>query len=340
MVSIIVPVYNVQEFVIDCLESIKGQTFMDFEVIVVEDCSTDESRKLVANYCSGHDGFRMIPLKKNGGLMHAWMTGVENARGNWIFFVDSDDTIPQNALQILTDGLAEHQEVDMVCGNHQYDSRRYGGGLSEHKNPIPEGLYAGEKIHEFQRSIFPTVAGHYFSPSRCAKLIKKSLLVGNLKYCDTSISSGEDVNIMVPIALSCKSVLYIDLPVYYYLIRPTSISRIYKPDTLGMYDRLIAALCLAMQDKDLWMEDVVADLFVAYGFSWARYVEMSNLKVKEKKSQFALLYDDNKQYRVSLNVVTRKYGISSLAYKYALKYKIPDVYFLFERIHKLVRKFL
>ena len=144
-VSVIVPVYNVQDYIEDCLQSLADQSYKDFEVVIVEDCSTDNSKKLVEKFIASHEQFRMLPLEKNGGLMHAWMEGVMQSQGEYLFFVDSDDTVTQDALQVLIE-IAEKYNTDITCGNSFYDTRRFGGGLSYHNNYLPEGLYKGGSV--------------------------------------------------------------------------------------------------------------------------------------------------------------------------------------------------
>ncbi|WP_368348857.1 glycosyltransferase family 2 protein [Parabacteroides merdae] len=96
-ISVIVPVYQVERFIRKCLDSLLSQTFKDFEVILVDDGSTDESAKICDDFCLNDSRFHVIH-KKNGGVSSARNIGLKYAIGEWITFVDSDDTVDQDYL--------------------------------------------------------------------------------------------------------------------------------------------------------------------------------------------------------------------------------------------------
>ena len=104
--SIIVPVYNVEKYVKRCLDSIFNQTYKDFEVIVVNDGSTDKSMNIVKKYKDVK-----IINEENRGLSHARNNGVKNARGDYILFVDSDDYINKDLLKELNKSLNNNPDV-------------------------------------------------------------------------------------------------------------------------------------------------------------------------------------------------------------------------------------
>ena len=117
-ISIIIPMYNVEKYVGECLDSILAQTFTDFEVIIVDDCSTDKSCAVVKKYMplfnKNDDKLRLIELKKNSGFPSVPRNkGIELARGKYICFVDSDDAITNTALEELFN-LAEEFQADVV----------------------------------------------------------------------------------------------------------------------------------------------------------------------------------------------------------------------------------
>lgn len=340
IISVIVPIYNLQDFVEDCLESINRQTYTEYEVIVVDDCSTDNSKSIAEKFLKAHEKFSLLPLETNGGLMHAWMEGVKMSKGDYIFFVDNDDTLVPNALETLIK-IVEEYDVDIACGNSIYDTRRYGGGLTYHNNYVEPGLYTDEKLICFQKAIFPTTKHHYFSPSRFCKLFKRDLLLSNLKYCDTSISSAEDVNIVIPCVLSAKRIYYIDEPIYYYLQRPSSISRTFRRDTLDMYNRLIDRLSAAIQDKGItYLTKQFKDLYSFYGMLWSRYVMISNLNVTDKKIELARLFNPEYKYYEASKLLNYKYGVRAILYKYMMILKKPSVLILGEDFISLVKKLL
>ena len=100
MISVIVPVYNVEEYLEECLESIRQQTFTDIEVILVNDGSTDGSREICEQYCEKDSRFRLIN-QENQGQSVARNRGVKESVGQYIMFVDSDDVINTSVLAVL-----------------------------------------------------------------------------------------------------------------------------------------------------------------------------------------------------------------------------------------------
>ena len=121
--SIILPVYNVEGYINQCLESILPQLDNNTELIIVDDCSPDRSIDICEDATEGISNVCIKRRDKNGGLSAARNTGIEEAKGEYIWFVDSDDYIENNAVSVLLKSI-EGPKVDMVQFNH----RRFGGG--------------------------------------------------------------------------------------------------------------------------------------------------------------------------------------------------------------------
>lgn len=103
--SVIVPVYNVEKYLADCLESILSQTYSNFEVICVEDCSEDNSLQILENYVEKDNRIKSVRNKQNGGLSFSRNQGIKNAKGDYIVFVDSDDMLVEDALQTISNTI-------------------------------------------------------------------------------------------------------------------------------------------------------------------------------------------------------------------------------------------
>ncbi|MBQ3451625.1 MAG: glycosyltransferase family 2 protein [Synergistaceae bacterium] len=127
-ISVVIPMYNAEEYVEECLDSILKQTFQNFEVIVVDDCSTDNSVAVVKNYAPKFGGrLKLAQTKENsrGGGYIPRNLGLMYSRGEYIFFVDSDDFILDKALGILYK-LAREHETDVVYTSSHYDMKKVG----------------------------------------------------------------------------------------------------------------------------------------------------------------------------------------------------------------------
>ena len=114
-VSVIIPVYNTEQFLEDCLNSVLAQTFTDFEIIAVDDGSTDNSAAIVKRF-SAKDNRIVIIHQENKGLSEARNTGIKAARGNWITFVDSDDMLAPSFLQKLWDAATQNK-ANIACSD-------------------------------------------------------------------------------------------------------------------------------------------------------------------------------------------------------------------------------
>ncbi len=112
LISVIIPVYNVEEYLRECVDSVLNQTFRDFEIILVDDGSTDSSGDICDEYVEKDERVTVIH-QKNGGLSVARNTGLSEANGKYVYFLDSDDYISENALATLLN-IAENDNSDIV----------------------------------------------------------------------------------------------------------------------------------------------------------------------------------------------------------------------------------
>ena len=132
MVSIIVPVYNAEEYISRCVDSILNQEYKDFELILVDDGSTDCSGQLIDDYAKA-DNRIVVIHKENGGVSHTRNLAIEHARGTYIQFLDSDDWITPDATKLLV-RAAEENQCDLVIA----DFYRVVGNRLSHKGDIDE----------------------------------------------------------------------------------------------------------------------------------------------------------------------------------------------------------
>lgn len=112
-VSVIIPVYNVENYIAECLESVVCQSLTEIEILCIDDCGTDNSMKIVNEYAKRYPNIRIIYHKKNLGLATARNTGIRNALGEYIGFVDSDDFISRNFYEVLY-SIAKNKNADIV----------------------------------------------------------------------------------------------------------------------------------------------------------------------------------------------------------------------------------
>lgn len=122
LVSVIIPVYQVSAYIERCLLSVMNQTFQNIECIIVDDCSPDDSidkcERLISSY-NGPISFKILHHERNRGLSAARNTGTDAASGEYIFYLDSDDEITSDCIEILVAIVKNHPVVDVVIGNYE-----------------------------------------------------------------------------------------------------------------------------------------------------------------------------------------------------------------------------
>lgn len=321
MISVIVPVYNVAAYLPRCLKSLEKQTEQDIEFIIVNDGSTDGSDKICREFIRGKDKFRYF-CKENGGLMSAWMEGVKHVRGDYVGFVDSDDYVDETMFSVLYERAKAHNNIDIVMCKFLYEHIENGNIISQflQNNSIEEGYYSCESFKSIKKKILPRFATNYISPSRCNKIIKTELLKRNMKYCDLFISSGEDVNIIVPCFWAAESFCYIDKAMYHYIKNTNSISHNYKETLQEQYIRLLSRLKTATVEYEIAVNNEEwARVINFYGMMLLRMILNSSLSRKEKKEKIQKLCRDSMFIEGASNVQTAACNKWERAYIYSLK---------------------
>ncbi|GGL45368.1 bifunctional glycosyltransferase/CDP-glycerol:glycerophosphate glycerophosphotransferase [Sporolactobacillus putidus] len=229
-ISVIVPIYNVQRYLEDCLDSLDKQTFKDFEVIMVNDGSTDRSGKIMHRYASEHAHFFAYD-KPNGGLGQARNFGLQFAKGEYIAFVDSDDIVDPEAYEKMY-ALVEETHSDMVIGNVvRFNS------FKEFPSVLHQKVFSRKKLkahitrdHEL---IYDTTAWN--------KLYRRSFWEGHrLSFPEHMLY--EDIPVTFPAHYLANSVDVLDDIVYYWRSRDFGDQSITqnRTDIRNLTDRLKA----------------------------------------------------------------------------------------------------
>lgn len=230
-ISVIVPVYNVQEYLTRCVDSLLAQTCQKLEILLIDDGSTDDSGRMCDAY-QARDSRIQVLHKENGGLMSAWMAGVQISTREYLTFVDSDDWIDPEMIAEMGKKLTG-QPGEMVCCNYVIDG--FGTPVPKYHGLQP-GVYEGQQL---EQQVKPQLLGHEnrkISFSRCMKLISRELIEQNMHFCNPALKMGEDVNIILPALLDCKRLVVMQDAVYYhYFYHQASI--VHKYDT-GLYDNI------------------------------------------------------------------------------------------------------
>ena len=228
MISVIVPVYNVEKYLEECLDSIQNQTYSDIEVILVNDGSTDKSKEICGKYCKQDNRFQLLN-QENQGLSAARNTGVAASRGEFIVFVDSDDMILANYLETLMHYMRE--DVDIVESQFTVSNEEF---LAKSFKE-PSILFEGNSQEAVK--IFPK---HVLNVNAVIKLYRRPI-VEAVPYIDGVIF--EDVYCGIGMLKYIRKIIKIDYKGYYYRQHQASIMhRTFTPKNLDIFtvsDQLI-----------------------------------------------------------------------------------------------------
>lgn len=212
LISIVVPVYKVEEYLGRCVESLLAQTYENLEIILVDDGSPDNSGKICDAYALRDNRVRVVH-KENGGLSSARNAGIDVACGEYLGFVDSDDWVDPHTYEWMMD-MALTENVNLVCAG-RYDFSGWTGTRTVGLCPARREVISGE---ELARRIF---LWDNVDSSACDKLYHRSLF-REIRYPLGVVS--EDLPVTYRIALDAGRAGMLDRPVYYYYHRDGSIS--------------------------------------------------------------------------------------------------------------------
>lgn len=219
LISIIVPVYNIEPYVENCLASLLNQTYQNIEIIAVDDGSNDQSGKILDKYEKEYPSKIKVLHTENRGVFNARMSGIEIASGEWIGFVDGDDEIEPDMYERLIQNAMKYKADISHCGYQTI-------------------VNGGERIHYFyntgtviqqdrQTGLKDLLQGTFVEPGLWNKLFKKSLFDHILKdnSIDRDIRLYEDLLLNFFLFSESSSSIYEDFCPYHYMARTTSVTR-------------------------------------------------------------------------------------------------------------------
>ena len=210
MISVIVPVYNVEEYLEECLESIKRQTYIDIEVILVNDGSTDGSKEICERYCEKDSRFKLVN-QENKGLSGARNRGMLESKGEFISFVDSDDVLKEDMLEQLLKQMTS-EDIDIVeCW---YTNEKQELELSTPKNV--KTIFQGDS----KEALVSLCKDNIVRLNAVAKLFRRQVIV-NFPFLEGLFY--EDVYGGIGILKNIRKMVKINYIGYYYRVRQGSI---------------------------------------------------------------------------------------------------------------------
>lgn len=235
--SIIVPVYNVVQYLRHCLQSLTEQGLQDYEVILVNDGSRDNSLGICSEWCQSNPYFRIVNHTENKGLSEARNTGIREAKGEFITFVDSDDFLAPNTLSEVLNAFDEDTDVvEYPVMEYHYSKHPNHLTFTPNKLNFPEWLKKGGHEHCYA----------------CNKIFRTALWKSKDSELEVSFPPKrhyEDIFTIPYILQKARQIRQTNQGMYYYCERPGSISHTLAPQTLLDYTNALDELLQLPENK-------------------------------------------------------------------------------------------
>lgn len=301
-ISIIIPIYNVELYVQRCLKSVISQETgqAEIECLIVDDCGQDRSMEIVCQVIAEYQGpirFEIIRHDENHGLSAARNTGLRQAKGDYVMFIDSDDYMLPDCIDYFMDNLNKNPEVDMVMGNVQNCK---GGNLLIHK--IKEPWLINDQTVFFQRMLRFQIYLYAWN-----KLIRRSILIDN----DITFIEGilyEDLSWSYQLFSHIRSVLLLPKVTYIYEYNQSSI--VNTTFTLEKADKVVSSYVISINtildnppSPDRYRQNMTVDYLL--------FMMSISMKGVDLLSRCQILSDNAKKFRsVRLRLLCRsvRYG--------------------------------
>jgi len=215
--SIVIPVYNVEKYLRECLESVLKQTFSDYEVILIDDGSTDSSGNICDEYVEKYNNFKVYH-KKNEGLLKTRLFGRDKAQGTYFVSIDSDDFISEKALEVLYNYIKKYDYPDVICfqmNKFTQDSKI----IAPHQR-IEEVFNENNKSEFYKR-----VISSFEYNNMCSKIVKMQLFKSdNTDFSVFCKNQGEDLALSLYSLTYAKTIVSVDDRLYFYRWNSNSIT--------------------------------------------------------------------------------------------------------------------
>lgn len=289
--SVLIPVYNVEKYLSECIDSVLNQTEQDFEIILVNDGSIDNSGLICDKYANEHIQNIRVIHQDNKGLLLTRRTGIKNAKGDYLVFLDSDDMLEKEALHYIKQVIKKYT-CDMVCFNFS----RY-KDFSSAKTSLPfenEEIFTGD----LKKKLYDVICSSSIFNNLCNKVVKREIVDADFEYDKYKfIKNGEDLLQLLPIVTNAKKIIYLKKAMYYYRSNPNSITRTFQKDH---YKSIKTINLMLIKYLSMWYVDYDSDIIYKRHLRsiYSIIASLNNLKNTDKEYKniknylFAITNDD------------------------------------------------
>lgn len=311
-ISVIIPVYNAQEYLDVCIPSVLEQSYTDFELLLINDGSTDSSGEICDNFAV-KDARVKVFHKENGGVSSARNIGLKNATGEWITFVDSDDFISENYFQPTLKFKA--QDYIVLNSNQLRDNKKSIFRSYESKVLELKDFLSNYRLF----TDFASPWGRFF---------KKSIIHQNEITFDERLNNGEDVLFNLEYIFHCKTVALSNLTSYNYRIIPNSLSskKMSVEYVENLYNRIYSALQAYSKNSEFISSHIS---FAAIGYYFS--ILKSNREWTEKKLRMKKLINRHKKHMI---ISAENQRIHLIPLKLLIKFELINLTIILANLKK------
>lgn len=298
-VSVIVPIYNVERYLNECLDSIINQTYKNLEIILVNDGSTDKSGEIAKEYAKKDNRIKLV-TKKNAGLGYARNTGLEHVTGKYVYFIDSDDYVAEDALETAVKEL-ENSNADLSIFGYKTVSET-NKEIESHVAKIEQTEFVGKDICEklLPELIYSDRDTTDINLSVCCMVLKTEMIEkANWKFTSERDIISEDVCSFLELVKYLNKVIIIKQDFYRYRVSLNSLTHKYDEERIDKIEKFYD-YCVKRSKELKFNEQVILNFkkrYMAYIIAYFKQIERLQITSKEKVKIF--------------NKMLRKYNIKN-----------------------------
>lgn len=337
LVSIVLPIYNVEKYLDRCIESVINQTYRNLEILLVDDGSPDDCPQKCEEWAK-EDGRIKVIHKANSGLGYARNTGIENASGEYICFFDSDDYIDPSTIEKVYN-TAQKNNSDMVLFGH-YDVNAQGKIVRTYIPTIDKESYVSSEVQEV---LLPDLVSDNPATGKSTNLwlsacfcmySMKLILESNWRFASERDIISEDVYSLLRLYRNVEKVTIIPEAFYYYCENSTSLTHTYKADRFNRIKRFYNA-CIDACDELNYNDEVkkrFSGPFISNTIAAMKMIIQADMSNDKKKSAFKAICKDEQLHKIINSVEVKKEKFTRRLLIWFLKARLYSVCELLVRL--------
>ncbi len=290
MISIIVPVYNTEKYLEKCIDSILNQTYVDFEIIIINDCSLGNADEIIKKYSDKR--IKYIKNKTNKGIGYNRNLGIKKSKGDYICFIDSDDYIREDFLELMYNKCISDKLDLCICDyNYVYDNGKI-------KEVILES-FSNTNLDKTPKLLIDIPLGP------CNKMYNKKMIIdNNLEFSENL--KYEDVSFVASTLFYSKNIGKVDKALNYFSVHENSETTVRDDRVFDIFKQLDIVKNIFKYEKNLYLNELIVSVLLNYTIQ-QRYQVVDNISDKFIDDAFDYLDKNKINYKKSLYIKNRPF---------------------------------